>query len=555
MSELVIGFALAAIVLTVSALASGFVERAPLSFPMIFLGLGLLLGDGGFGVLTIDTHNPVLEAVAVVSLALVLFLDAVNMQVDEIRRDWLIPFLSLGPGTLLTIAGVAGAAGLLLGVGPLQAVLLGAILASTDPVVLRDVVRDVRIPRSIRQALGVEAGMNDIVVLPIVLVLIAVLRADIGGTLEWVFFLAKLLLLSPLVGLFVGGIGAYLMGRIDAKFNIRREYQALYGIGLVLAAYSVGQIVQGDGFLAAFFAGLAVTLFNVSLCDCFLEYGEVTAEMAMLLAFILFGAVLSTLLGTIPLVPALILALTAIVIVRPLAFGLVLQRAAMSNLARGFIGWFGPRGLNSLLLALLAVQAGVNQADWLLGIVGMVVLVSVIAHGATATPLSGWYARRIARAIPTLVEEREGSAVGLFQQGAQEVPQITPAELAAALASEAPPIVLDVRTRARYVQDAGQIPGSIRVLPDQIEMWVGDADRSRPIVVYCTCPDDATSIRVARQLLDRGFNAVSLEGGYAAWSASYPVEPKGVAEQLPVRKQPVELTIPLIESDPDQQAQ
>ena len=486
MSELVLGFALVAVVLTVSALASGLVERAPLSFPMIFLGLGFLLGERGLGVIAMDAHNPVLEAIAIVSLALVLFLDAVKLQFDELRSDWRVPMLALGPGTLLIITGVALAAYLLLGTTPLQSLLLGAILSSTDPVVLRDVLRDERIPRSIRRALSVEAGMNDLVVLPIVLVLIALLRAEVGGALEWLRFLGQLLVLSPLVGLVVGGAGAWLMGRADARFGIRREYQALYGIGLVLAAYAAGQAVDGDGFLAAFFAGLAVTLFNVSLCDCFLEYGEVTAEMAMLLAFVLFGVVLSTLLGTLPLLPALVLAVLVIGVVRPFALGLVLRRATMSRAARAFVGWFGPRGLNSLLLVLLAVQANVPDAERLLAITGMVVLVSVVAHGASATPLSSWYGRRVARSQRTLAEEREGTASGLFERDAHEIRRITPAELAARLAGSDPPIVLDVRSRAHYEQQQEQIPGSIRVLPDRIADWAAEATRERSVVAYCT---------------------------------------------------------------------
>jgi NhaP-type Na+/H+ or K+/H+ antiporter len=484
MSGLVLGFALIAVVLIVAALASGIVERAPLSFPMIFLGLGFALGERGAGLLSLDAHSPVLEAIAVVSLALVLFLDAVKIQVDEIRSDWRVPMLSLGPGTLLTIAIVAVSAYLLVGATPIQALLLGAILASTDPVVLRDVLRDERIPRSVRRALGVEAGMNDIVVLPIVLILIAILMAEVGGTLEWLRFLGQLLILSPLVGMLVGGVGAWLMGRADARFGIRREYQALYGIGLVLAAYAAGQAIDGDGFLAAFFAGLSVTLFNVSLCDCFLEYGEVTAEMAMLLAFILFGAVLSTLLGTIPLVPALIFALVVIGLARPAAFGLVLRRATMSNAARAFIGWFGPRGLNSLLLALLAVQAGVPEAERLLAITGAVVLVSVIGHGASATPLSAWYGRQVART--TLAEEREGTATGLFEHDASATARISVTDLAARLAGVDPPIVLDVRTRAQYDSDPNQIPGSIRVLPDRVEEWAAKEARARSVVAYCT---------------------------------------------------------------------
>lgn len=484
MSGLVIGIGLIALVLLVSALASGLIERAPLSFPMIFLGLGLLLGGNGLGVLHLDAHDPLIETVAIVSLSLVLFLDAVNLQIDELRSDWYVPALALGPGTLLIIAGVALASALLAGTTPLQSLLLGAILASTDPVVLRDIVRDERIPRSVRRALGIEAGMNDIVVLPIVLILIALLQEPLGGALAWIIFLAKLLLLSPAVGMLVGGGGAWLMGKADARWGIRREYQALYGIGLVLAAYAAGQMVQGDGFLAAYFGGLAVTLFNVSLCECFLEYGEVTAEMAMLLAFVLFGAVLSTLLVTVPILPALALAVIVIGLVRPLGLGLVLRRARMSNTARGFIGWFGPRGLSSLLLALLAVQAGVAGAEYLMALTGAVVLVSVVLHGASATPLSAWYGRRVAQ--QTLEEEREASVIGLFRESPGQAPRINPPDLAALLAGDAPPTVLDVRSRSQYDQSDAQIPGSVRVLADDVAEWAADEDRARAIVAYCT---------------------------------------------------------------------
>jgi NhaP-type Na+/H+ or K+/H+ antiporter len=490
---------LIAIVLTVAALVSGVVERAPVSFPMIFLGLGVLLGPAGLRWLDVGLHSPLLEVVAVISLSLVLFMDAVNVNIDELKSDWHIPILTLGPGTLLTIAGVTAGAYWLLSAEPLVAVLLGAILASTDPVVLRDVVRDPRIPRSVRRALSVEAGMNDLIVLPIVLVLIAVLTRPASTGLEWAIYLGRILVLSPLLGLLVGAAGGWLMGKADARYHIRTEYQALYGIGLVLAAFATGQTFGGDGFLAAFFAGLAITLFNMSLCDCFLEYGEVTAEMLMFLAFVLFGAVLSTLLGEPafrPYIPfALALAALAIFVVRPLSMGLVLLRARMSIPARLFIGWFGPRGLNSLLLALLAVQGHVAGAEWLMAVTGVVVIVSVIVHGASATPLAGWYGKRVAKAIDVPQEERESTFAGLFEEDGRTPLRITPSEVtalqAAAREAGAPgPLILDVRARSSYEDDDGQIPGSLRVLPDQVAEWAAQHkeshDRERLIVAYCT---------------------------------------------------------------------
>jgi NhaP-type Na+/H+ or K+/H+ antiporter len=377
------------------------------------------------------------------------------------------------------VAGTALAAHLLVHTNLVASLLLGAILASTDPIVLRDVLRNVGIPRSVRQVLTLEAGMNDVVVLPIVLVLIAIAQATISGVLGWAAFLAQLLILSPLVGLAAGGAGAWLMGKADAHFSIRREYQAMYGLGLVLATYAAAQAIGADGFLAAFFGGLAVNVFDVTLCDCFLEYGEVTAEMAMLLAFLLFGAVLSTVFGGIAFLPALALGVVVIVIVRPLAMGLALGMGKVSPAGRAFISWFGPRGLSSLLLALLVVEARTPDAVRLLSIAGVVVLLSTVVHGVSATPLSAWYGRHVSKSRKTPAEERESSVDGLFEPEADEVPRVNPDALATALAGSNPPVVIDVRTR-------GQIPGSIRVLPDLVQEWARSAERKRSVVAYCT---------------------------------------------------------------------
>src|SRR5262245_49856354 len=110
MPDAITTFGLVAVVLIVAALGSGLVERAPISFPMIFLGIGLLLSGPGLGVIEINAHDPTLEVVATFSLALVLFLDAVNLRFDELGQDWRVPMLALGPGSVLTVALIALAA-------------------------------------------------------------------------------------------------------------------------------------------------------------------------------------------------------------------------------------------------------------------------------------------------------------------------------------------------------------------------------------------------------------------------------------------------------------
>jgi NhaP-type Na+/H+ or K+/H+ antiporter len=182
--------------------------------------------------------------------------------------------------------------------------------------------------------------------------------------------------------------------------------------------------------------------------------------------------------------PALIFAALALGIARPLVVSVILRGATLSWAARLFIGWFGPRGLNSLLLALLVVHDSVPQAEWLLAMTGVVVMVSVVAHGITATPLSAWYGRKVAR--ETLPEERESTAAGLLQQTTDEVPLITPQELAQRLDGPHPPVVLDVRSRSAYREATTQIPGSIRVVPDQLLEWAAEQSHQRLIVTYCT---------------------------------------------------------------------
>ena len=484
MPEYILAFGIVAAVLCVTALASGVVERSPISYPLIFLGLGFLLGEGGLNLVAMGPHNPILEIVAALTLSLVLFLDAVKLQLDKMGNRWAVPALVLGPGTGIIIGLTAVCLALITGFPWTIAFLGGAVLASTDPVVLREVVRDHRIPRSVRQILKIEAGTNDIVVLPVVLVLIAVATSQAGDVPGWSVFMAKLLLLGPFIGFGVGGAGSWLMNQIDRRMTIRQEHQAFYGVGLVLAAYSLATAAGGDGFLAAFAAGLAVVLLNQSLCDCFLEYGEVTSEMAMLLAFLLFGVVLSGMVGSVALPAALGLAALVIFVIRPAVLALVLARAKMSWEAHGFVCWFGPRGLNSLLLALLAVQGEVPGGELLLATVGIVVSASVLVHGASAVPLSAWYGKRTLRIA--YAEERESTASGLFGSHDEDVRRITPEELNNLLASPEPPTVLDVRTRSSYEHDGFHIPGDTRLLPDDVAEWGQGYSGHGLVVAYCT---------------------------------------------------------------------
>ena len=516
-------FDIIAIILLVPALASGIVARTPLSFPILFMGLGILLGGNFLGFIDVDAHSPILEVVATFTLSLVLFLDAINLQIDELGRRWLIPALILGPGTAIIIALGAVPLALMIGFGWILAFLGGAILASTDPVVLRELMRDRRIPRSIKQILRIEAGTNDLIVLPIILILIAVGEPQGRDAGQWVFFLVQLLITGPAVGALIGAIGAILVKRMDARLHIRTEHQALSGIGIVLLAYTAATSVGGDGFLAAFAAGLAVSVTNRRLVSSFTQYGEVTSEMFMLFAFVLFGATLSTMIQGTNVALSLVLAGIVIFAIRPLVLSLVLARTRMSFRAKALIAWFGPRGLNSLLLALLAVQAGVPGAEMLLATVGIVVLASTGIHGASSTPIGAWYQRRTPRDYRA--EERTATADNLIVEDYSGVMLISPEQLYQMMLSEKQPIILDLRSVANYERARNRIPGSERVEPDRLYDWVKrNTGVDRMVVAYCSWHRESSSIRAAQELNAWGITASTLSGGIDAWAIRYPLE-------------------------------
>src|SRR6185503_7911927 len=172
------------------------------------------------------------------------------------------------------------------------AAIIGAALASTDPVLLRTLMRTPSFPATTRVALRLESGMNDVVLLPIVVIAILALRpAGLGGG-EIGRHIVGLFLLGPALGALIGWMGIMLLSTVRTRIGVRRDYESLYALGLGFTAYAAAESVGGSGFLSAFAAGLAIASLDVELCDCFLEYGEATSEMLLLLTFVALGTTL-----------------------------------------------------------------------------------------------------------------------------------------------------------------------------------------------------------------------------------------------------------------------
>ena len=209
--------------------------------------------------------------------------------------------------------------------------------------------------------------MNDVVLLPIVVLSIVAIGGSTGENTSVARSVVGLFLLGPALGALVGWLGIILLERVRNRFTVRRDYESLYAIGLALSAFAFAESVGGSGFLAAFAAGLMVSSQDVELCDCFLEYGEATAEMLLLLAFVALGTSLIWTGFDVISLSTIIFTIIALV-VRTIVLYPVLTAAHVTGRDRRLIALFGPRGLSSLLLTLLPVFAGVPGAERLFSI-------------------------------------------------------------------------------------------------------------------------------------------------------------------------------------------
>jgi sodium/hydrogen antiporter len=497
--------ALVGIVIVIAALLSGAIERSGFPQVAVFLLIGAALGPAGLGILDLTLASPILHIVATLSLVLVLFTDAISLNLSEVRRSSTLALLVLGPGTLLSAALVAVLSWWLLGLSPAAAALLGAALASTDPVLLRGLLRRDDIPSTARQALRLESGLNDVVLLPIVLVAMAFLASAAStNASDWARLALALFVLGPAAGVLVAVAGVATMAVIRRRTGIRRDYESLFSLGIAFTAYAAAEAVHGSGFLAAFAAGLSIAALDVELCDCFLEYGETTAELTLLFTFVLFGASLIWSWFAILSPPLVLFALLAL-LVRPVAFLLSLARVRLGRHERVLIAWFGPRGLSSLLLVLLPVFSGIVGSEQLFAICSLVVLLSVIVHGGSPLILArrrppaqdqptttGEDQEAISRPLSPLTslplrskEAHDGTHPAEGKRSGESLPEesgtgranepgeasllrISLDEMRRLIHKGAQVIVLDVRTERTYEGSDVQARGAIRLVPDRV---------------------------------------------------------------------------------------
>jgi NhaP-type Na+/H+ or K+/H+ antiporter len=486
MESFVTTVALCGIVIVVASLLSGTIERSGVPLVAVFLALGALLGPWGLGIADVGFHSPALHALAMLGLALLLFSDAVTLETTELRARRGLLWRLLGPGTLAPAVLTAAAAWLLLDVPLPAAAIVGAALASTDPVLLRTVLRSKALPQTPRIALRLESGMNDVVLLPIVIVSMLLLHMggpatmDAVARVEFTRSIIGLFVLGPVLGALVGWVGISALAWVRERAGVRRDYESLYALGLAFSSFAAAEAVGGSGFVAAFTAGLLVAVKDIELCDCFLEYGEATAEMLLLLTFVALGTALIWTGLTVINWRTLLFAVVALV-ARPAVLYPVLGGTELSHRDRRLIAFFGPRGLSSLLLTLLPVFAGVAGSERLFAVTCLVVLMSVALHGGGTALFLRSAASRAAptpgQVVPAIEKEPDTAVPEL----------ITIDELKKLQAAGEPVVIVDARAERNYRTDPVEAVGSVRLQPEDP---VRDATAQRlskraNLVVYC----------------------------------------------------------------------
>jgi NhaP-type Na+/H+ or K+/H+ antiporter len=296
-----------------------------------------------------------------------------------------------------------------------------------------------------------------------------------------------LFILGPLLGVVTGYVAITLLDQVRKRVGVRRDYESLYALGVAFTAFAAAEAVGGSGFLAAFAAGLVIAALDVELCDCFLDYGEASAEMFLLLTFVAFGASLiwsgfTVADGLTVLFAVIALALRTVVLLP------VLARTGLDPRDRRLIAWFGPRGLSSLLLVLLPVFAGVAGAERLFAITCLVVLISVVLHGGGIA----WYLRRHAAVVGPAAEP-EPASVGPAARpaaldGGEVAERITLDEVTALREEERPFVLLDVRTERSWRDDTMKAAGARRFPPEEAVRLARERrlDPNDTLVLYCT---------------------------------------------------------------------
>lgn len=397
--QLVLVFAL--VVILYSAF-SGAIGQTVVGGAITFTVLGLLLGPSGFNLLQLSIDTAAISTLAQLTLALLLFVDAANLNLRELIRTEAIPIRLLLIGLPLTIL-----LGFLVGIplfGSLSLVgiaLVATMLAPTDAALGEAVVSDKNVPDRIRTSLTFESGLNDGICVPIFLTL-AAFAVQAGGDKSLTEIALTLIVKEVGIGLLAGAVIAAICAALivapGARAWIAEPWQQNLVPAIALACFAAAQSMGGSGFIASFVGGLVFGSIVKDKKQDLLLSADSAGQVLTLLTWVVFGATIVSDVAHKASWEMVLYAFLSLTVVRMLPVWLVLRGTGLRNDEVLFIGWFGPRGLASIVFSIMAIDAGVPGAHEIAIVVACTVILSILAHGLSAKPLAQLLASRLAQA-------------------------------------------------------------------------------------------------------------------------------------------------------------
>ncbi|MGI9257500.1 MAG: cation:proton antiporter [Gammaproteobacteria bacterium] len=392
--ELLIFFAL---LIFAFGLFSRLSESKSITGPMVFMIVGILGSSLALNLFHVTPQMGPVTLVAELALTLVLFIDASLIDMKSLRGSGSnIPARLLLIGLPLTMLFGTGLGLLMFDSVSLWAIVLMAlILSPTDAALGQAVVKSPAVPGRIRQSISVESGLNDGIALPPILICLALLGAEAGDREgEWLGFVIRQVTLGPLVGFAVGWVGGRLIQTMSDRGWMEETFQRLSALPLAILAFAFAESVEGNGFIAAFVAGLGLTIGATSheIRHRIQEFGETEGTQLILVVFLIFGLAMVPFAAPYWGLTELIYALASLTALRMIPVAIAMTGAKLDVGTIAFMGWFGPRGIASVLYLLMAVAAiGVEGHERVMSVIVLTIMISVVAHGISAVPLSKRY--------------------------------------------------------------------------------------------------------------------------------------------------------------------
>jgi len=382
----------------VYSIVGGALERTPVNGAIVFASFGLVFGPLGLGLLTLNVDAEGLRTLAELTLALVLFTDASNADLGVLKKSFRIPQRLLLIGLPLTILlGFGFGVMLFDDLSLLEIAILATMLAPTDAALGKAVVTDESVPINIREGLNVESGLNDGICVPILFVFLALAAGSVGEGPAQGFALtlvAEEVGIGCAVGLGLSLVGAWLIQHSAERGWITETWRQLPVVALAVAAFALAQVLGGSGFIAAFVGGLLFGALVKEHKHRLLLAAEGTGDTLALITWVVFGAaVVGQSVGSFSW-QTMAYAVLSLTVVRMLPVFLALAGFKLRTDEKLFMGWFGPRGLASIVFAVIVLNEKLPGGDTISMTVVCTIALSVIAHGLSATPLVGALAAR-----------------------------------------------------------------------------------------------------------------------------------------------------------------